>query len=123
MRRTPRCDGFCLCRLFSHRDLARHCQARKECSQELWEAPAKLTPLVGLTGTLALQVGTDGAAELNDWSFGQLCRLAGIHKETVNRLSADTAQRVLSETLPHGTKPFQLLKTDGVLPASLCEPL
>ncbi len=33
----------------------------------------------------------DGAFAMNDWSFGQLCRLAGVAKETVNRLSPDTA--------------------------------
>lgn len=90
-------------------DLTIHCQARKEASQELWEAPTKVAPLVGATGALVLNVGTDGAAALNDWSFGQLCRLAGVHKETVNRLMVNTAQRVLTETLPRGTKPWQLL--------------
>jgi len=62
-----------------------------------------------------LNVGTDGASALNDWSFGQLCRLASLHKETVNRLSAETAQRVFSETLPRGTKPLQLLTTDATV--------
>jgi histone H3/H4 len=46
---------------------------------------------------------------LNDWSFGQLCKLAGVGKDTVNRLSPDTAGRVLAETLPVGNKPLQVL--------------
>ncbi len=37
-----------------------------------------------------LAAGDDGAFEMNDWSFGQLCRLAGVAKETVNRLTPDT---------------------------------
>ncbi|NQU22564.1 MAG: hypothetical protein HQ567_14900 [Candidatus Nealsonbacteria bacterium] len=35
-----------------------------------------------------MAAGDDGAFEMNDWSFGQLCRLAGVAKETVNRLAA-----------------------------------
>jgi hypothetical protein len=31
--------------------------------------------------------------QMNDWSFGQLCRLAKVNRETVNRVSADTATR------------------------------
>jgi hypothetical protein len=46
---------------------------------------------------------------MNAWSFGQLCQLAKVGKETVNRLSAGTAARVLEETLPSGKRPLQLL--------------
>ena len=28
---------------------------------------------------------------MNDWSFGQVCRLAGVAKETVDPLTPDTA--------------------------------
>jgi hypothetical protein len=45
-------------------------------------------------------MGQDGAGrshdlafQMNDWSFGQLCRLAKLNRETVNRVSADTATR------------------------------
>jgi len=61
---------------------------------------------------MSLQLGTDGAFALNDWSFSQLCKLAGVAKDTVNRLSSETAGRVLQETLPGGRKPLQLLTTD-----------
>ena len=57
---------------------------------------------------LLLWAGSDGAFLLNDWSFGQVCRLAGVGRETVNRLSPETASRVFAETLPQGTKPVQL---------------
>ncbi len=50
----------------------------------------------------------DRMFQMNDWSFGQLCRLAGVTKETVNRLTPDTASRVFAETIPHGTKPLQV---------------
>jgi hypothetical protein len=40
--------------------------------------------------------------------------LSGVAKETVNRLSPDTARAVLRETLPLGNKPLQLLTTGPV---------
>ena len=64
---------------------------------------------------LMLDAGNDGAFTMNDWSFGQLCRLAGVTKETVNRLSPDTAARVFGETLPQGQKPLQLFTHGGQL--------
>ena len=61
-------------------------------------------------------MGQDGAGrshdlafQINDWSFGQLCRLAKVNWETVNRVSADTATRIFQETLPRSGKPLQLL--------------
>ena len=62
-----------------------------------------------------LDAGDDGAYEMNDWSFGQLCRLSGVAKETVNRLTPDTAARVFAETLPQGQKPLQLFTLGGRL--------
>jgi hypothetical protein len=44
-----------------------------------------------------------------------LCRLSGVAKETVNRLSPDTATRVFAETLPQGPKPLQLFTLGGQL--------
>jgi hypothetical protein len=35
----------------------------------------------------------DLAFQMNDWSFGRPCRLAKVNRETVNRVSADTATR------------------------------
>ncbi|MGI6414801.1 MAG: DUF932 domain-containing protein [Thermoguttaceae bacterium] len=68
-----------------------------------------------VTDQLLLNAGDDGGYEMNDWSFGQLCRLSGIAKETVNRLTPDTAARVFQETLPRGQKPLQLFTLGGQL--------
>ena len=66
-------------------------------------------------GTLA--ANGDGHFDLNDWSFAQLCKLANVSKDTVNRLSPTTASRVFAETLPTGTKPLQLLTTHDTVRA------
>ena len=55
---------------------------------------------------------------MNDWSFGQLCRLAGVAKDTVNRLRPETACQVFSETLPRSNRPLQLF-TQGDLIRSI----
>lgn len=67
-------------------------------------------------GRLTLDLG-DGSEPfgLNDWSFTQLCGLAKVSKDTVNRLSAQTAARVFSETLPGGNKPAQLFTRDDLI--------
>jgi hypothetical protein len=60
-------------------------------------------------GKLELDLGDGyGPFALNDWSFTQLCGLAKVSKDTANRLSAETAGRVIEETLPDGNKPAQL---------------
>jgi hypothetical protein len=67
---------------------------------------------VVLTSEMTLCAGKDGAElELNDWSFSQLCRMAGVAKDTINRLSHKTASRALQETLPQSEKPMQILTT------------
>lgn len=58
---------------------------------------------------LSFALGDDGAFALNHWSFAQLCTLAKVSKDTVNRLSPDTAGQVFRETLPGGNKPLQIL--------------
>lgn len=89
--------------------LAARCQAERDQSQTRWHLPAGLSTRAGSAGSLQLQLAGDGALELNDWSFSQLCRFAGVAKETVNRLSAATACDVFRETLPQsGTKPLQI---------------
>jgi len=87
--------------------LATHCLKQKQASLERWIPPEALRPQI--QEKLFLPLGSDGAFELNDWSFTQLCTLARVSKDTVNRLSADTAQRVFLETLPGGNKPLQVL--------------
>ena len=96
----------------SFETLCRHCYRQKEHSHDLW-APAE-TFLV--THDMTLCVNDDATdLPLTDWSFSQLCQLAGVQKGTVNRLSHKTASKVLGETLPKDGKPLQLLETDDVI--------
>lgn len=88
--------------------LSQHCQWQKDQAQEVWLPPKEIgTQSVGLD-RLMLSAGDGQTYQMNDWSFSQLCRLAGVAKETVNRLSPDTAANVFAETLPRGRKPLQL---------------
>ncbi len=88
--------------------LHQHCERQKDESQEHWNRPQDLTVTHDLT-----VVDDDGwEKQLNDWSFSQLCRMAGVSKETVNRLSTKTASKVLQETLPSSDQPLQILATD-----------
>ena len=79
-------------------------------------AAQRLGPLTQ-PGTVVLGFDDDQEFHLNDWSFAQLCRLAGVSKDTLNRLSPETASRALQETLPPGDKPVQLLTADKSLRA------
>jgi len=91
-----------------------HCQYQKETSVARWQLPERIRPAAPAGQELVwLHVGDDGPFVLNDWSFGQLCKLARVRKETLNRLSADTAKRVFYETLPHGNKPLQVFTSDN----------
>jgi hypothetical protein len=89
--------------------LLAHCRREKDESLDRWHPPAALTPAATADGRLGLAAGPDGPFALNDWSFGQLCGLSRVSKETVNRLTPDTAAQVFRETLPGGNKPLQLL--------------
>lgn len=88
-----------------------HCSSTQNQSAERWTRSLAVQAASG--GRLKLGVDDEQQAEalmgLNDWSFGQLCRLAGVAKETVNRLTPDTATLVLRETLPQLAKPIQVL--------------
>lgn len=88
-------------------DLLAHCRRQQAESVDRWHLPAVIRPHVA-GGPLTLSAGNDGAFLLNDWSFTQVCHLAGVSKETVNRLSPETAGQVFGETLPGGAKPLQL---------------
>ena len=92
--------------------LGEHCRREKEESHDRWVPPDELRARPN--GRLKLELEGEPFG-LNDWSFGQVCRLAGVTKDTVNRLSGDTAARVLEETLPRTGKPLQVLtRGDGV---------
>jgi hypothetical protein len=88
--------------------LAAHCRREKDESADRWVAPSSLVPEPTADARLGLRANTDGPFGLNDWSFGQLCGLARVGKDTINRLTPDTAARAFRETMPGGTKPLQL---------------
>jgi len=86
-----------------------HCSKQRDESADRWHPPSEIAP-VGDTGGVSLRLaGSDGLA-LNDWSFSQLCKLASVSKDTLNRVSAPTAAQVFRETLFRGTldKPLQV---------------
>ncbi len=89
--------------------LLAHCRREKDESEDRWHPPRALTPEPTPEGRLGIRAGADGLFGLNDWSFGQLCGLARVSKDTVNRLAPATAAQVFRETLPGGNKPLQLL--------------
>lgn len=93
-------------------ELWQACQDSKARSVERWHPPAEIQLDVG-AGGLGLTLGDAGTFGLNDWSFTQLCSLAGVSKETVNKLSSPTASEVFRETLPDGTKPLQVMTTES----------
>jgi hypothetical protein len=88
-----------------------YCHQQKTQSTDRWTPPSSLKPESD-GSRLRLTLGSDGAFALNHWSFSQLCTMCGVSRDTLNRLSPDTASRALSETLPGGTKPLQILSTD-----------
>jgi hypothetical protein len=90
-------------------ELSFHCASERAASRDLWEHPHHLR----IDEDLSIRGGDGLSLQLNDWSFSQLCRMAGVSKETINRLSASTASRALAETMPQSSKPFQLMATDS----------
>jgi len=93
---------------YSIDSLWRHCREQKALSLDQWHPPAFMIPDVD-GQHLSLGLGQPEAFRLNDWSFGQLCRLAEVSKDTLNKLSPATAREVLRETMPGGSKPLQVL--------------
>lgn len=91
--------------------LAEFCRSQKQQSLDRWHPPQTLRP-IARDGELLVAANGDGEFRLNDWSFGQLCSLARVSRDTVNRVFPETAARILSETLPNGQKPLQLLTSE-----------
>ena len=91
--------------------LKSHCRDQRDQSSERWRLPQELNPHVG-HDTVSLEVDGSLKSRLNSWSFSQLCRMSGVSRETLNRLSPDTASRALQETIQRSDKPVQLLTTD-----------
>jgi len=87
-----------------------HCRQEQRDSQDRWHHPQLFEPQVD-GDSVRLRLGQDGAFALNHWSFSQLCGLSGVSKDTLNKLSPETASQALRETLPSGSKPLQVLTT------------
>ncbi|GMV90923.1 MAG: hypothetical protein AMXMBFR82_07010 [Candidatus Hydrogenedentota bacterium] len=87
-------------------DLHSHCDREKKESMERWVVPEKFRFVVD-GGYPRLAFNGDMPHTMSDWSFSQVCRMAEVQKDTVNRLTAETASRVLMETLPRGSRPIQ----------------
>jgi hypothetical protein len=83
-------------------ELHQHCQGIKTRSQRLKSAGNEFRPTINL-GNVALKIDGYDPHHLNDWSFSQLCGIAGVAKDTLNRLRPETAAQVLGETLAQRT--------------------
>jgi hypothetical protein len=92
-----------------------HCHKEKESSQDRWAIPEQVHAMPH-DGRLQLSIDVEPFT-MNDWSFGQLCKLAEVSKETINRLSPDTAGKVFAETLPRQGKPLQILTRGQIVRA------
>lgn len=89
-------------------DLYAHCDQQRQQSRDVWKSPGEFS----LSHDLTILNGEDGSeSSMIDWSFSQLCRMANVSKDTINRLSRKTASRALAETLPRSGKPLQFLQT------------
>ena len=94
-------------------ELWQHCHDEKERSVEHWPPTSGTGPPHDLKphpdqGRLDLRLNGSASYRMTDWSFSQLCKLAGVSKDTVNRLAPETAGRVFDETLSPGSKPLQV---------------
>jgi hypothetical protein len=102
-RRTPdeRFDSFDA--------LLAHCQERKFEAIEHWQ-PSQAIRIDDDAGQLLMRLeqAEDVTLSLSDWSFTQLCRLCEVHKETVNKLTTETAALVFRDALPSSRKPLQV---------------
>jgi hypothetical protein len=94
--------------------LLRRCREQKAASLDRWQLPKAIEPVPAHDG-VGLRLGAEGTFGLNDWSFTQLCKMAGVSKDTLNKLTPGTAAQALAETLPVGKKPTQVLTEAGAV--------
>jgi hypothetical protein len=92
----------------SFESLQGHCLDQREKSVEQWHLPQRLVPNLS-SGRLQFDLDNGDRFRLNDWSFGQLCKLCGVSRDTINRLQPDTANQAIRDTLPTADKPLQIL--------------
>jgi len=91
--------------------LMTHCRQQRSESQDRWHRRED----VCITNDLDVVLGGDPDFRLNDWSFSQLCRMANVSKDTINRLTHETAAKALEETLPLLGKPLQFLTSESLI--------
>jgi len=89
--------------------LLAHCKERKTQAIEHWQ-PSQAIRIEQDAGQLLMRLeqAEDVTLSLSDWSFSQLCKLCEVHKETVNKVTAETAALVFRDALPRSRKPFQV---------------
>lgn len=92
-------------RFASVSELWQHCYNMKQWSTEQWVTPAELA--IKPTDSEIQATFQDKNFSFTDWSFGHICSLAKVSKDTINKLTHDTASRALTETLPRTGKPLQ----------------
>jgi hypothetical protein len=89
--------------------LLTHCQKRKFSAIEHWQPSQDIRIELDESRLLMrLNQAEDVTMSLSDWSFSQLCKLCGVQKDTVNKLTSETASRVFRDTLPQSRKPLQV---------------
>jgi GNAT superfamily N-acetyltransferase len=88
--------------------LLAHCEERKFCAIEHWQ-PSQSLRIEQDAGQLLMRLeqAEDVTLSLSDWSFTQLCRLCDVDKETVNKLTPETASLVFRDAMPYSRKPLQ----------------
>ena len=91
--------------------LATRCAQERSASRHILQRPSRLT----VTSDLKLVVDDETALFLMDWAFGQLCRLAKVNKETMNRLTRRMASQILQRMWPTPRGPGR-----SSLPATRC---
>lgn len=89
--------------------LFEHCEERKFRAIEHWQ-PSQDIHIENDQGRLLMRLkqAEDVSLSLSDWSFGQLCKLCDVHKETVNKLSTETVSLVFRDAMPRSRKPLQV---------------
>lgn len=98
-------------------DLHRHCLQLKEQSRRIKEPGSEFRPVLE-DGQLALKINGHEPHRLTDWAFSQMCSLAGVGRDTLNRLRPETVVQVFRETLGQRTDDeteFQALVFDNRL--------
>jgi hypothetical protein len=94
--------------------LLAHCHERRERSTEHWQISQNLRIEQTANGLqMRLEEAEDVSLSLSDWSFSQLCKLCGVHKGTVNKLTSESASLVFRDTMPHSRKPLQVYSANG----------